>query len=166
MAELLTHVFLAYAAFTALGWIVDWIDRKWVAVGMVGSLLPDLSRIELLIPHELVTDLTGVAFEWGGLHTIGGAVLLSAIGALLFETTRQQRRAFLLLLAGAVSHLVVDLPQQYADGAMLTNLYLFPAASWRPPTPGWYVSADRWVVVVAALAAAVVYALDRRRNPR
>jgi len=164
MAELLTHVLVAYGLFTALGWYVDWIDERWVAVAMVGSILPDLSRIDLVLSSDRVAALLGVSFDWGGLHTVGGAVLLSAIGALLFSTARTQRRAFLALLGGALSHLVVDVPQAYADGLALTNRYLYPLPPWRPPTPGWYVSADRWVVVVAFAFAVLVYALDRRRR--
>lgn len=171
MAEWLTHVLLAFALFTALGWVIEWIDEGWVAVGMIGSILPDLNRLELIVPADTVSAIAGVPFQWGGLHTIGGAVLLAGLGALLFDTRTRQWRAFLVLFGGALWHLIVDLPQQYADGAMLTNLYLFPIASWRPPTPGWYVSDDRWVVVGAALIALVVwlldrYYIDRRPTPR
>ena len=161
MAELLSHVLLAYAVFTAAGWYLEWLDERWVAVGMVGSILPDLSRLALVVADDRVTDLTGVTFAWDGLHTLGGALLLSVIGATLFARRRDQWRAFLMLFAGALSHLLVDLPQRYADGDMLTNLYLYPVSSWRPPTPGWYVSADRWVAVVALAVAAIVFVVDR-----
>jgi len=164
MAEWLTHIVLAYALFTAAGWYIEWLDRQWVAVGMVGSILPDLSRLDLVIDADRITAVFGVPFEWGGLHTLGGAVVLSALGAVLFSTRRQQYRAFLLLFAGALSHLVVDLPQAYADGLMITNLYLFPLPAWRFPTPGWYVSADRWVVVVSLAVALPVFVVDYYRR--
>ncbi|ATW87963.1 hypothetical protein halTADL_1170 [Halohasta litchfieldiae] len=163
MAEWLTHVFLAYALFTVVGWSVDWLDAKWVAVGIVGSILPDLDRLDLVVSEELITAATGVPFEWSGINSLGGVVVLSAIGALLFEHGKNQRRAFVLLFSGSLSHLVVDLPQRYADGLMLTNTYLFPLPPWRPPTPGWYVSADQWVVVVALVVALVVFGIDRYR---
>jgi len=165
MAEWVSHVFFAYALFTAAGWSVDWLDAKWVAVGIVGSILPDFDRLDLLVSDDLITAATGIPFEWAGLNSIGGAVVLSAIGALLFERHRHQRRGFLLLLSGGLSHLVVDLPQRYADGLMLTNKYLFPLPAWRPPTPGWYVSADRWGAVVAIAVALVVFLVDRYRTP-
>ncbi|RQG99741.1 metal-dependent hydrolase [Natrarchaeobius oligotrophus] len=164
MAEWLTHVLIAYGLFTVCGWYVDWLDERWVAVGVVGSILPDLNRLDLVISDDLVTALLGVPFSWDGLHTIGGVTLLSAIGALLFATARQRRRAFVVLFVGGLSHLVVDLPQAYADGAMLTNLYLFPLTTWRPPTPGWYVSADRWVALVALAFALAVFLADRYRT--
>ena len=166
MAEWLTHILIAYALFTTMSWIIDWIDYSWVAVGMVGSILPDLSRIRLAVSDELMTSILGVPFNWDGLHTIGGIIVLSAIGALLFKTSRQQRCGFVILVSGAVSHLVVDLPQQYADGYMLTNYYLFPLPPWRPPTPGWYVSADRWVVIIALAIALIVFLVDHGRKRR
>jgi hypothetical protein len=166
MAEWLTHVFIAYALFTVLGWYVDWLDEQWIAVGIVGSVLPDLNRFHLVIADDRLTALTGIPFDWNGLNTVGGVVLLSAIGALLFGTSRRQWRGFVLLFGGSVSHLVVDLPQQYADGLMLTNLYLFPISSWRPPTPGWYVSADRWIVLVAFVIALAVFGLDYYRTKK
>ena len=164
MAEWLTHVLIAYALFTAMGWVIDWINCRWVAVGMVGSILPDLSRIRLVVPDDLVASILGLPFNWDGLHTIAGIVALSAIGALLFKTPCQQRRGFVLLIDGAVSHLIVDLPQKYADGYMLTNYYLFPLPTWRLPTPNWYVSADRWVVFIALAIALVVFLIDYARK--
>lgn len=164
MAEWLTHVFVAYALFTVVGWYVDWLDERWVVVGIVGSILPDFSRFKLLVSNELITARTGIPFHWDGIHTVGGVVLVSAIGAILFRKRRHQLRGFVLLLGGAFSHLLVDLPQRYADGQMLTNIYLFPLPPWRPPTPGWYVSADRWIVVVALAVALVVFILDTYRS--
>lgn len=164
MAEWLTHILLAYALFTVVGWYVEWLDSKWVAVGMVGSMLPDLSRLDLLIESDQITARFGIPFEWGGLHTLGGAVVLSAIGAVLFATRQQRYRAFGLLFAGALSHIIVDLPQTYADGLMVTNLYLFPLPPWRFPTPGWYVSADRWVVVVSLAVGLAVFVVDYYRR--
>lgn len=161
MADLLTHVFVAYALFTVAGWQVAWLDDRWIAVGVVGSILPDLNRVDLLIPHETVTAVTGSPFDWGGIHSLGGILLLAGIGALLFERERGYGRPFTLLLAGALSHVLVDVPQRYADGETLTNLYLFPFSSWRGTTPGWYVTSDRWVVVVAFGIALVVFSVDR-----
>jgi len=166
MAEWVTHVCLAYALFTVAGWYVDWLDDKWIAVGIIGSILPDLNRLRLLVSGDTITAVTGIPFAWGGLNSLGGALLLSAIGAMLFTTTSQQRRGFLLLFSGALSHLLVDLPQPYADGRMLTNVYLFPLPAWRPPTPGWYVSADRWVVGIALTVAVAVFLADRYRTLR
>jgi len=164
MSEWLTHVFIAYAGFTIFSWKVDWLTDRWIAVGVIGSALPDLSRIELLVSHDIVEYLAGIDFTWAGIHTLIGVILLSAIGALCFGDSTAQYRAFVSLFGGAVSHLVVDLPQRYADGRMILDTYLSPIPVPRPPTPGWYVTPDRWVVGVAFVVALFVFGIDRYRG--
>ena len=156
MAEGLTHVLLAFGLFTATGWTVGWLDRHWVAVGMVGSLLPDLSRLDLLVDDYILSQALGIPFDWGALHTFGGVVVLAALGAVLFDSRQARLRGFGLLVAGGCSHLAVDAVKAWADGA--SGAALYPLTWWRPPTPGLYVSADRWVlgVAVAVAIAAVV----------
>lgn len=164
MAELLTHVLLAYAVFTTASWASDWLNERWVAVGVVGSILPDLNRVRLLLPGSTITDITGVPFSWGAIHTLGGVLVVAGIGSLLFTRHQTQFRAGVLLLAGALTHILVDLPQPYADGQMLTNVYLFPFSSWRIETPGWYVSADRWTLILALVVALLVTLIDWGRT--
>ncbi|MWV39945.1 metal-dependent hydrolase [Natrialba sp. INN-245] len=118
----------------------------------------------LVVPSGWVSSVLGVPFAWDGLHTVVGTALLSGIGALLFGSSTHRRRAFLVLFAGGLSHLIVDLPQRYADGKLLTNEYLFPLTTWRPPTPGWYVSADRWVLLLAVGVTLAILLLDRYRS--
>jgi hypothetical protein len=131
---------------------------------VIGSILPDLSRVELLVSSDIVEYLAGMDFTWAGIHTLIGVILLSAIGALCFGDSADQYRAFASLLGGAVLHLIVDLPQRYADGQMILDTYLSPIPVPRPPTPGWYVTPDRWVVAVAFLAALLVFGVDRYRE--
>jgi membrane-bound metal-dependent hydrolase YbcI (DUF457 family) len=162
MAELLSHALLAFALFTAMGWAVSWLDREWVAVGMVGSLLPDLNRLALVVDDHLIEQVLGVAFDWDGLHTLGAVVVLSMVGAVVFSTRQERGRGFGLLLAGACSHLGIDMVKAWADGA--NGAYLFPFSWWRNPTPGLYVSADRWVLMVAVGIALIVFAIDQQRR--
>lgn len=160
MAELLSHVLLAFGLFTIAGWAVEWLDRKWVAVGAVGSLFPDLNRLDMIVDDYTVSQMLGIPFSWGGLSTLGGVVVLAAAGAVLFASRKEQLRGFGLLFAGGVSHLLVDGVKQWADGAGGTPLY--PLSWWRPPTPGWYVSSDQWVLGVAVVFALAVFLLDQR----
>ncbi|SDJ69898.1 LexA-binding, inner membrane-associated putative hydrolase [Halovenus aranensis] len=160
MAELFSHILLAFGLFTAVGWAVSWLDRRWVVVGMIGSLLPDLNRIDLLLDDYVVAQLLGIPFNWTGIHTVGGVLLLSGAGAVLFATHEQQSRAFGLLAAGGCSHLLVDAVKAWADGS--NGAYLYPFSWWRNPTPGWYVSAERWVFVASLLLAVGVWVVDRR----
>lgn len=164
MSEWLAHVFIAYAGFTVLSWNLDWLTDRWIAVGVIGAILPDLSRLSLVVSPDIVEYLTGVAFTWAGIHTLIGVILLSAIGALCFGDSADRYRAFVSLLGGAVLHLIVDLPQRYADGQMILDSYLSPIPAPRPPTPGWYVTPDRWVVGVAFVAALLVFGIERYRE--
>lgn len=159
MADSLSHVLVAFAVFTAAGWEVGWLDRRWVAVGMVGAILPDLNRIDLVVDGSAVSQALGVPFDWDAVHTLGGVVVLAAIGGLLFPDARRRRRAFALLCAGGCSHLLFDAVKAWADGS--NGAYLYPLSWWRNPTPGWYVSSNLWVVVVAFVLAGVVWVADR-----
>jgi hypothetical protein len=160
MAELLTHALVAYALFTAFGWALEWLQPRWVVLGMVGSLFPDLNRIDMLVDDYAIEQLLGLPFDWGAIHTLGGVLLLSAVGALLFGAATARRRAFALLVAGGGSHLALDAVKRWAGG--VNGAYLYPLTWWRNPTPGWYVSTDRWVLGVALACALVVFVVDRR----
>jgi membrane-bound metal-dependent hydrolase YbcI (DUF457 family) len=161
MSEWLTHVFVAYSLLTLASWRLDWLDERWIAVGVVGSILPDFSRLDLLVDADTVTAVLGIPFEWGAIHTLAGVVLLAGIGAVLFDRRHEQVRAFGLLCAGGALHILVDVPQPYADGQTLTNRYLYPLPPWRLPIPGVYVSPDRWLAVVSLTVAVAVFLANR-----
>ncbi len=162
MAELLTHVAVTYVGATIITWRINRLDNRWVPVAMIGAVLPDLNKLDWIIGAYRVEAAVGLPFDWDGLHTLGGAVLLAGGGAVLFQHTRDQYLAWGCLTAGAGGHLVVDSVKQWADGA--GDMYLYPLSWWRPPTPGWYVTADRWVLVVSVLLASVVFIYDQHRN--
>ena len=159
MADLFTHVLAAFVVFTLVGWAVEWLDRKWVAVAMVGTIFPDLSRISLVVDADAVEALLGVPFSWDMTSTLGGLLVISAIGAVLFGTARNRRVAFPLLLGGGLTHLFLDGLVAWADGHGEAALY--PLTYWRLPTPGLYVSSDPRVLVTAVVCALVVFAADR-----
>lgn len=164
MAETLSHVLHAFVVVTVASWSIGWLDRKWIAVAMVGAIVPDLNRIDLVIPADAIEATLNIPFSWGAIHTIGGVVLLSAVGALLFATNQEQLRAFGLLLTGGVIHLVVDSFKLWADG--VTSAYWYPLTWYNPPAGMLYVTADRWVTIVSVLLALLVLAVDewRRRH--
>jgi membrane-bound metal-dependent hydrolase YbcI (DUF457 family) len=159
MADLLSHVLFAFAVFTVAGWVVAWLGPRWVAVGMVGAILPDLNEVGILVDERVISETLALPFTWAPLHTLGGVLLLAAAGAMLFEEGSQRRRAFALLIAGGISHLAIDGTKAWADGANGVSLY--PFSWWRNPTPGLYVPADRRVVVLAIVVAGTVWLLDR-----
>ncbi|PCR90462.1 metal-dependent hydrolase [Natrinema ejinorense] len=156
MADLLSHVLLAYAGCTIAGWYRPIPDR-WIAVVMIGAVLPDLNRMTLLVASGTLEAALGVPFDLDALSTLGGAIVLAGMGAMVVAD--RHRRTFTALLAGALSHLVVDGIKAYADGA--AGVWLYPFTWARHPTPSLYVSSEPAVLAVAALIATITIAVDR-----
>lgn len=159
MADLLTHVLVAFIVFTVAGWRVGWLDRKWVVVAMVGALFPDLNKIGMVLNPRTVEATLGIPFSWAAIPTLGGVVVLSGIGAVIFATGRHRHIAFPVLLCGALTHLLGDALVAWADGHDGASLY--PLTYYRLPTPGLYVSSDPRVLVTALVCALLVFAVDR-----
>ena len=159
MAELLTHVLAAYILATALSWHYGWIDPRYVTIAMAGAITPDLSRFDLLIPAEWIEATFGLPFSWGAFHTLGGTTFVVAIGTLLVPR-RYRLRVFAMLMLGALSHHALDLLLLNPSGH--SYAVFWPATQYHPPSPGLYLSTDRWPALVAGLVAAVVWAVDRR----
>lgn len=158
MAEILSHVFFAYALFTVASWQLEWLSKRWVAVAMVGAVLPDLNRIGLFFRESALEEVLGVPFSFDAIHTLGGVLVLSGIGALAFN--RRRLLAYGLLASGALSHLLIDSVKLYADGSAAA--WLYPITWYRHPTPNLYVSSDLGVLAVAGSIALGVWLVDRR----
>ncbi|WP_255170945.1 metal-dependent hydrolase [Natrononativus amylolyticus] len=161
MAELLTHVLVAYACATALSWRYEWLTPRYVTVAMAAAMIPDLNRIGLLVPGAAVETVVGVPFDWGAMHTLGGSLLVVCLGALVVPA-RYRRRVFLVALLGMLSHHALDLLLVGLSGH--SYLVLWPLTQYHPPTPSLYLSSDRWPALVALLVAAGVRFADRRRS--
>ena len=159
MADLLSHLLVAYALFTVASWRVDWLDRRWVVVGTGGAAIPDLVKVRLVLDDATVERALAVPFSYVPLSTLGGVLLVAGLVALAFDRDRW-RRVYGLVTAGGILSLLVDGLRVYADGR--ASAYLYPLSNWRPPTPSLYVSSDPRVRVVALVVAAVVVAVDRR----
>ncbi|RKD98100.1 metal-dependent hydrolase [Halopiger aswanensis] len=157
MADLLSHVLAAYAIFTIGSWRLEWLTKRWVAVAMIGALLPDLNRIGLFVTDATLETVLDLPFSVDGIHTLGGVLVLAGVGSMV--VTSQHRRAFGMLLGGALSHLLIDGVKAYADGA--AGAWLYPFTWYRPPTPSLYISSDPAVLVVTAVAAGLVLLYDR-----
>ena len=161
MADLLSHLLAAYVVLTVASWRVDWLDQRWVAVGMGGAAIPDLVKVDIVLDADLVENTLGIPFTYGPLSTLGGVVLVAGLITLAFDR-RYWRRVFGLVTAGGMLSLVGDGLRTYADGT--ASAWLYPFTNWRPPTPSLYVSSDPRVLVVMVLIAAAVAVIDRRRD--
>lgn len=158
MAELLSHVLVAYALATVASWRWKRLTGPWIAVAMIGALLPDLNRVGLLVTDAAIEATLGTTFGIDAIHTLGGVIALASVGAMVVAD--HHRRVFALLLAGALSHLLVDGLKVYADGD--AGVWFYPFAWYRHPTPNLYVSSDPAVLIAAVLVAIGVTVLDRR----
>ena len=159
MAELLTHVFVAYVLATALSWRYKWLTAPYVTLAMAGAMTPDFSRLDLIIPAETIESTFGIPFDWGAFHTLGGTTLVVAVGALL-TPAKYRRKVVAVLALGALSHHALDLLLINPSGYSYSVFW--PLTQYRPPTPNIYLSSDRWPALVSGLIAAAVWAIDRR----
>jgi membrane-bound metal-dependent hydrolase YbcI (DUF457 family) len=135
MPDWLTH--------SLVGWITGKTTRQEVSVVVVGSLLPDLVKVDLLVPWY-----TSGFFE--PLHTPVGAVLVAGLVALLFPDIR---RVFVLLLLGVCTHFILDFFLVHVQGS-LKLLFPFSWEGWQYPL---IRPEDYLITVVAVLAALFVY---------
>lgn len=161
MAELLTHVLAAYILATALSWRWRSLTAPYVTVAMAGAVTPDLNRLALLLPGEHVEATLGVPVDWGAFHTLGGTAVVVAVGALL-TPARHRRLVAAMLALGALSHHALDMLLFTPTGR--SYAVFWPLTQYTPPTPGLYLSTDRWPALAAGGLAAVVWLLDRRRE--
>lgn len=128
---------------------------------MLGALVPDLSKIAIVVPGPRVEALIGIPFEWFAIHMLGGTLVAISIGTLL-TTTEHRRRVFMLLALGAASHLLLDALLLKASGHSFAVFW--PLTTYQPPTPGLYASFDRWPAVVALVLASSVWLLRSRQR--
>ena len=163
MAELLTHVLAAFIIATVASWRYDWITPPLVVACMVGAAIPDLNRIELILPADTITAFTGLPWSWGITHRAGGALLIAFILTLLVRKDLRNP-VFALLCVGIASHVVIDYFLWQPTGR--THLMLWPVLDLSIDYQGFYRSSDRWPAIVAAALAIVVIVLDRTDIPQ
>lgn len=158
MPDLFTHALCGFVVAVVLSWRLEWLTRPFVPVAMLGAVLPDLNRIDLLVPDELVAATLGVPFSWTPLHRVGGTLLVVCLGALLAHP-RHRRAVFTLLAVGAASHYGLDFMLYKPSG--LSGPLLWPFLTHGFAIDGIYVSSDRWPAAVATTVAAAVWFVDR-----
>jgi len=159
MPDLLTHVLVVYAVMTALTWRLGRLHSRLIPVAMAGTVIPDLAKIELLVPPRVIETVLGIPFSWRPIHRIGGAIVLVGLFALLFDRGDRWSVAVVALF-GALSQFPLDGFIRRANG--LSPPYLYPVTWWQPPAGDLYLSSDLWPVIPALLLAGAVWCRDRR----
>jgi hypothetical protein len=162
MADLLTHVLIAYALAALLSLRDDRITPATTTAAMVGGLVPDLNRIGLVLPASTVESAVGVPVGWDAFSTVGGVAVVLGLGTLAVPP-RLRRRTAAMLALGASSHFLLDYLLRFPSG--YTHPYLWPVTAAGLPGPGLYLSSARWPAVVAVVVAgALRVAVWRRRR--
>lgn len=153
MTELLTHVLAGYVIGTLLSFHFDWLRAPYVSAVMVGAILPDLTKVSLVVSPESVAAAVGVPFDWFALHTPFGTVLTAGIGALLVGDGHRGR-VFMLLLVGGASHYVLD--AILISPSRFSSVLLWPFYTVHVSLPMLVLSSDRWPAIIAVSIAAAV----------
>lgn len=159
MTDLLTHVLVAYLLGVALA-ETGRLPERFVPVVMVGATAPDAMKAAVLLDVPSGT-VAGVPYSAWGLHTLGGVLALSGLGALTLRAA-DRRTGLAALVAGGASHLLLDLPVVRVDGVGAP--YLFPLSGWLPPAGNLYTSSDVWPLVLALAVTVPVWLRRRRRS--
>ena len=159
MPDILTHVLAAYTIATLLALRYDWLGSRYATIAMIGALVPDTTKIKLLVDSAQVEAWLGVPFSWGALHTLGGSIVIVLAGGVLVG--RDHRKPVLLaLVLGMLSHHALDLLIAHPAGH---GYDLFgPLTGYPRPVAGLFHRSDRWPALVAAIAALGAYLLRYR----
>lgn len=131
---------------TLVGWITGKITKIDIGLVIIGSLIPDLVKINLAfvwlrIDHHYFFD---------PIHTPIGAIIIGGIIALFFKN---YKKAFIALGVGITTHFILDFFLVHVSGGMKL---LFPF-SWGE----WQVylirSDDYYITIYAILATIIIY---------
>lgn len=138
MPDWLTH--------TLAGWITGKAIKMEVGLLVVGSLIPDLVKINLAFLY-LGIDLHQYLNPF---HTPAGAFLIAGIFAIFFKDAK---KAFIPLGIGIITHFILDFFLVHVSGGIKL---LFPI-SWSEWQYYLIRYDDYHVTIVALLAAILVY---------
>ena len=133
VADRFTHMLAAMSIAVIASWRYGWITPPLVVACMVGAAIPDLSRVDLILPADTITALIGLPWSWDVLHRAGGAILVAIIFVLL---VREDLRlpVFAMLTVGIGSHFVIDYFMWQPTAT--TNLMRWPFLDVTAPTRG------------------------------
>jgi hypothetical protein len=139
MPDWLTH--------TLVGWITGKTTKLEVSLIVIGALVPDISKIELVFNWIFNKDVLSLFYP---IHTPLGAFLIIGILSLFFH---DYKKTLLLLGIGVATHFILDLLLMNTSGGMIL---LFPF-SWEQWQLQLIRSDDYLITIAAVIAAFFVY---------
>lgn len=139
MPDWLTH--------SLVGWMVGKTTKQEITLVIIGSLIPDIYKFFLVFDLFLKNNTVNFFLP---IHTPFGAILIASVIALFFVDIK---KAFILLVIGLTTHLILDFLLLNVCGGMLL---LFPF-SWEQWQLSLIRSDDYMITIYAIIAAVVVY---------
>jgi hypothetical protein len=133
---------------TLIGWITGKTTKIDIGLVVIGALLPDISKINLIFTWLEMKQ----TILFNPLHTPIGVVLLAGILALLFKDIK---KAFLPLGIGVLTHFLLDFLLINTSGGM--NL-LFPF-SWEEWQLQIIRSDDYRITILLTAIALIIFFL-------
>jgi len=133
------------------GWITGKATKMNVTLVVIGSLLPDLVKIQLVF-IKLKINTHGF---FDPLHTPVGTLLVALLIAFLFPAVK---KAFLFLIAGATTHYFLDFFLEHVTGGMKL---LFPF-SWKEYQIHLISSDNYWMTVIAVIIGIAFYFIFKK----
>jgi len=129
-----------------IGWITSKPTKLDAGLLVIGSLIPDISKISLVF--SLFNK--NYAYFLNPIHTPIGALLIAVLFALFFHNIK---KAFIPLIIGIATHFILDLFLLNVSGGMP---FVFPF-SWDEWQLNLIRSDDYSMTILAVLAALVIY---------
>lgn len=160
MTDLLTHVLAAYVLATLGTWQLECFHDRYVPLAMVGSVIPDTAKVYLLT-GSLRATVGSVEISWLALQTLGAALTIALAGSLLVPPAHR-RPVLASLVGGVLLHIGLDYPVIRAGG--YAPPYLYPVTWVQLPSLDLYLSSDVWPAGITALAALLVWTVQRYRS--
>ena len=156
MTDLLTHVLIAFAVGQLVASVYPWVTRSYRTAILTGALIPEIVKIELVIPGYTLTTLLGTTFSWNPLASVYGVTISILIGTVVVVPDAR-RRIFLTLAVGVFTHIVLDIfvvqPAPTIGFLLwpvpeieprLVNIDLYRSTDWWLPFPGAAIAFVTW----------------------
>lgn len=152
--DLFTHILVAWTIGTILSLRWKWIDMPYISLIMIGSVIPDCSRIMLLFTNFQYNSIHKVIAP---IHMPIGSFVVACIFTLLFQ---EKKQVLLLMSLGIATHYILDLMLINLNGGM----YLLYPLSWDRYALNLISSSDYNITIVALIIAFIVYLFKKYGN--
>ncbi len=149
--DLFTHILVAWTVGTILSFRWKQFDGPNISLIMVGSVIPDISKIMLLFNyfhdnvHEIIAPI----------HLPIGSLVVAGIFSLFFQ---DKKMTLFLMSLGIATHYILDLMLINSTG----GIYLLFPLSWNMWTLNLISNTDYNITIIALIIALMVYLFKNR----